>query len=339
VAPFEAWQRGRAWGRSGHGLGGSARGRAAAHPTLTREQPSDAGLADAQEKVTDHRPSNSLDAALVARLWRESGAARWALSESDFARALERSLAHRFGSAIPDRTASHEYLRSLHAGDLALAWACAAGNEPAWDHFVREFRPVLYRLGTAVGGERGRGIADTLYADLFGLEERDGERRSLFRYYHGRSSLAGWLRSLIAQRVVDRARAEKRTEPIGDRDPPAPSPPHIDDPDKRRYLVALRDALRDAVAALDARDRLRLAMYYAGGVKLAPIGRALGESEATVSRKLDRTRRQVRTEVERRLRAEGLADAEVARCFELAVDEWPFAMSDVLPHAPPPHPP
>jgi hypothetical protein len=44
----------------------------------------------------------------------------------------------------------------------------------------------------------------------------------------------------------------------------------------------------------------------------------LRESEATVSRHLARTRRAIRDAVERRLRTEGLGDAEIAECFESA---------------------
>ena len=37
---------------------------------------------------------------------------------------------------------------------------------------------------------------------------RAGERQSLFRYFHGRSSLTTWLRAVLAQRHVDRLRSE-----------------------------------------------------------------------------------------------------------------------------------
>ena len=91
-------------------------------------------------------------------------------------------------------------------------------------------------------------MADALYADLYGLQERDGERRSLFRYFHGRSSLATWLRAVLAQRVVDAVRVERRLDPLPDEDGPmtavtAPAP----DPDRARYLAWIRRALKAAV--------------------------------------------------------------------------------------------
>jgi len=37
-----------------------------------------------------------------------------------------------------------------HLEDLALACACASGHEGAWEHFVREYRPLLYRAADAI---------------------------------------------------------------------------------------------------------------------------------------------------------------------------------------------
>jgi len=273
----------------------------------------------------------------VSRLHGRSGAGRWSLPEQAFAEALERSGASRFKDTTPSRDAVAGYLETLHLDDLALACACARGDERAWEHFVTTFRPVLYRVADALApGGSGRELADALYADLFGLEERDGRRRSLFDYFHGRSTLAAWLRAVLAQRVVDRARETRRSVPLPEEEPlTAPRPPGNDgspDPDRPRLLARLGSALGGALAALPGRERLRLALYYTQGLTLAETGRALGESEATVSRKLDRTRRELRRAVEQRLREEArLTAAEIASCFEYAVGDWPFDLREALP--------
>jgi hypothetical protein len=81
-------------------------------------------------------------------------------------------------------------------------------------------------------------------------------------------------------------------------------------------------ALERAVATLAARDRLRLACYYAQELTLAETGRILGEHEATASRQLARTRKLIRDEVQRQLKVEqGLTDAEIAHCFESVADD------------------
>jgi len=76
---------------------------------------------------------------------------------------------------------------------------------------------------------------------------------------------------------------------------------------------------------------LRLALYYVQDLTLAQIGRLLGEHEATASRHLDSTRRELRRRVEEILRAEnGLSDAQVRLCFTYAVEEWPFDLTAPL---------
>jgi RNA polymerase sigma factor (sigma-70 family) len=211
-----------------------------------------------------------------------------------------------------------------YAADLELARQCAAGDDRAWERFVLEYRPLLYRAADAVDPSGGaRDLADSLYADLYGMADSGGERQSLFRYFQGRSSLATWLRAVLSQRYVDRVRAGKRLQPLPDNDStlqrdegPRPDPP---DPDRSRHVALLHQALARAISELAARDRLRLCCYYAQELKLAETGRILKEHEATVSRQLARTRRVLREDVERRLRdGHRLSDAQIAECFESA---------------------
>jgi RNA polymerase sigma factor (sigma-70 family) len=236
----------------------------------------------------------------VGALYRESGAARWGVTAEMFAAALERG-----------REKGHA---SLHLKDLALACGCAAGNTDAWDHFVVEFRPALYRAADAIDHTGGaREIADALYGELFS--------RSLFRYFHGRSSLATWLRSLVSQRYVDRLRETRRLDPLPDRELAAAAP-DARDPDRSRFVAAMKAVLAAAIAALEARDRLRLRCYYAQEMTLVQIGRVTRESEATVSRQLARTRKALREQIQTRLEHEqGFSAAEVRECVASMMDD------------------
>jgi RNA polymerase sigma-70 factor (ECF subfamily) len=210
---------------------------------------------------------------------------------------------------------------SSHAAEVELARLCAAGDERAWETFVREYRPLLYRAADALDPTGGaREVADSLYADLYGLTSGGGQRQSLFRYFEGRSSLLTWLRAVLAQRYVDRLRAARRAEPLDeDAEPQAPAPA---DPDRDRYVRLVRVALRHAVSRLDARDRLRLAGYYVQELTLAQVGRLLGESEASASRHLTRARREIRSEVERQLREEGrMSDDHIAACLASVMED------------------
>jgi len=282
-------------------------------------------------------PIADLGAGLLERLAQKGQAGRWGLEAEEFAAALRRSVTHRFSGSEASAAEVEQYLASLHLEDLALACACARGRESAWEHFVRDFRPVLLRIASrGQQADRARDVADSVYGDLYGLDERDGDRRSLFDYFHGRSSLAGWLKAVVAQRLVDRARAARRFEPLPEGDASEPRGPGGAafelDPDRQRFLGLARQALAAALAGLDARDRLRLSLYYAQGMKLAAVGRVLGESEATSSRKLERTRSTLRAVIERRLRdVDRLSDAQVHECFEHARTDPAFDLARALP--------
>lgn len=270
---------------------------------------------------------------------------------SAFAEACERSAAARFKD---ERNASPEeirrYLESLHLSDLALAVACAAGHDAAWEHFIRTYRPDLYAAARAVAkGGNPHELADAIYAELFGLEERDGKRRSLFIYFHGRSKLSTWLRAIVAQRFVDQVRAAKKTVSL---DEPADEDAagwlagekHLvahaavqpgQDLDRAGLLECMQGVVSSCLQALEARDRLRLSYYYVQDLTLAQIGRLLGEHEATVSRKLDRTRRDLREQIETALRQQAkLSSAQVELCFAYAREQWPFDLSAALSKGP-----
>lgn len=211
--------------------------------------------------------------------------------------------------------------------DLELARRCAEGDEQAWETFVREYRPLLYRAADALDPTQGaRDIADSLYADLYGIARADGRRQSLFHYYEGRSSLGTWLRAVLAQRFVDRLRSERRMAPLADdgEDPPHQTASGSREPDfdRERYVALVQQSLRRAVAALEAQDRLRLSCYYVQALTLAQTGRILRESEASTSRHLARTRLALRRDVERELRETArLSEPEIAACLASVVDD------------------
>jgi RNA polymerase sigma-70 factor (ECF subfamily) len=266
-----------------------------------------------------------MEARRAERLYHQAEAGRWKVPLEVLTNALERSAEKTFAARTPSDAELDRYYDGLHLRDLALACACAMGREDAWDHFVREFRPAMFRAADAMdAGGGARDIAQALYAELFGLREKDGVRQSLFRYFHGRSSLATWLRSLIAQRYVDRHRETKRLEPLPEESSADPlrAPAAPLDPDRGRYLNAMRAALAAAIVALAPRDRLRLGCYYAQEMTLAQIATLTREHEATVSRQLAKTRRSIREDVERRLaREHGFSRAEIGDCFASVVDD------------------
>lgn len=237
------------------------------------------------------------------------------------AAALETSVARAFAGGDPSPSEARGYAERLHLEDLALARACALGGEAAWEHFILQYRPVLYRAADALDPSGGaRELADSLYAELYGVRTDEGTR-SLLTYFHGRSSLGTWLRAVLSQRYVDRLRARRRDAPLPEDEPPAlVAPASAEDPDRASLVPQVVRAIQIAIEGLLPRDRLRLRSYHVSGLTLAHVGRITGEHEATVSRQLARTRRELRLSAERWLREEGRLDPpRVARAFELAL--------------------
>ena len=251
----------------------------------------------------------AMDGRLLDELWRASDAAGWGLERDDFDRILlDVGTTWNFGLAegtVAARPEQASFFRGLCRGDLVLARACAAGNERAWDYFIARHRQPLIRAAIAITGSEtlGRDLADQLYAELYGLNTREGERRCPLLSYRGRGSLMGWLRTTLAQRHVDHYRRTRREEPLDETDAPAEiaPQPHAGE------LSQLEQAVEDALRGRDAEEGYLLAAYYLDRQTLLQIARVLGVHEATVSRKLRRATEDTRKQVLRNLRRGGLS--------------------------------
>ena len=76
----------------------------------------------------------------------------------------------------------------------------------------------LTRAAIAISGSEtvGRDLADAFYAELYGLNTREGKRKCPLDSYRGRGSLLGWLRTTLSQRFVDHYRRTFREEALDD---------------------------------------------------------------------------------------------------------------------------
>lgn len=306
-------------------------------------------MARDSEPISGSDPARFLNSAeaLLASLYAQSAASRWGLSLPSFAATLERSLCKRFanGGTAADFT---EYLEGLYLEDLALACACEEDLEPAWNYFVQNHRNRLRAAAAVICRHSRSGVdayelADSLFADLYGLADGQRGQQSLFRYFHGRSSLMTWLRAILAQRHVDLIRESRRREAIDGPDGnenraflrqagmTVPADPH-----REEYRARFATALEASLASLPPKDRSRLELYYAREQTLAATGRALGEHESSVSRNLERVRRDLRLRVEDELRSPPpLSDAEIALCFQYAAEDAVIDFRRLFPTAEP----
>jgi len=247
---------------------------------------------------------------LLDELWLSSQAEAAGLTRDEFGAALA-ALGHRLNYGQPSGAAADPaqraaFLRALHLPEFALAQACALGRDPAWERFLSQYRAQLTQAAIAIAQSAtlGHELADSLYAELYGLRAVDGERRSPLASYSGRGSLLGWLRATLAQRHVDHLRRTRRESPLEAVEAAAPEPAPAPQPDA---LAQLAKSVAVALGGLSAEERFLLACYYLDHRTILEIGRLLGVHEATISRRLKRLAAELRIQLLRNLRLDGLS--------------------------------
>ena len=245
-------------------------------------------------------------------LWREAEADSVGLGKDELAMVLlALGVKHNYG--LPPGTEATrpqiaDFWRSLQLRDLALAHACALGNEMAWQQFMARYRDTLIQAAISMtsSAATGRELADSLYADLFGLTDRGERRRSPLSYYSGRGSFKGFLRATLAQRNVDRHRRTNRETPLTNEELPAVSPATTP---TTEMLSRLSQALSATLTCLVAEDRFLLTAWFLDRRTLLEISRVLGVHEATVSRRLQRLTMRLHEGLLENLEASGLSKA------------------------------
>lgn len=213
------------------------------------------------------------------------------------------------------------FFLSLRVDELALARACAAGNNFAWEVFLTRYREKLYLSALRIAREdsAARELADTLYADLYGTNTREGQRVSKLASYTGRGSLEGWLRTVLAQEYVNRYRRTKRLVSLDEESEEgvqfqAPEPEPVAPSDHR-----LAQATDEALAFLSGEDRMVLSAYYLDGRTLAEIARMLGVHESTISRKVDKLAKSLHKQIIAALTRGGMSRRQAEEAMEVDV--------------------
>jgi RNA polymerase sigma-70 factor (ECF subfamily) len=246
-----------------------------------------------------------------ARLYAQSEAQDFALSCEEFISLLQDVLP--LNAALQART---QLLK-----DLLLARACARGNPLAWDCFLTRYREKLYRAGAAIARDevRGRELADSLYAELYGTRlQQEGKRVSKLDSFQGRGSLEGWLKTLLAQEYVNRFRKERQLVAFEDA-LQTPIQTAIEDPSLPVQQLALTAATDAALTELPDDERFFLAAYYLDERTLAEIGRMVGMQESTVSRRLEKITIHLRKQIIGRLCKDGVTKRAAEEMLEIDV--------------------
>jgi RNA polymerase sigma-70 factor (ECF subfamily) len=255
-------------------------------------------------------------------LYERSGAAAYGVTAEQFAAVLDEILRKYLpNSAQTSAEQKTEFCAGLRLEELALARACAAGNERAWQDFISRYRQKLHGMALHITRDAAHAaeLADSLFADLYGVNARDGVRTSKLVFYTGRGSLEGWLRTVMAQEFINRYRKQKRTVSLEEQTEEgmqfAAAVPEPACPSNQRLEAATDEAL----AELSSEDRFTLASYYLDGRTLAEIARTLGLHESSVSRRLDRLSIGLRKRILAGLRARGMSHAQATEALETDV--------------------
>lgn len=200
------------------------------------------------------------------------------------------------------------FWRGLQLRDLALAQACALGRDAAWRQFLARFREPLTQAAIAItrSASAGSELADSLYSEMFGLRERDGQRRSPLALYSGRGSLMGFLRATLAQRNAGEHRRMHRDVPLPVVELPAASPAPVSSPD---VLARLQHSLTAILLSLTAEERFLLSSWFLDRRTLAEMAFVLRVHESTMSRRIKRLTSSLRAELIASLRKSGMSRA------------------------------
>jgi RNA polymerase sigma-70 factor, ECF subfamily len=261
-------------------------------------------------------------ASLLAKLYERSGGSKWGVDKEDFAKHLSAVAAKSLSAGATEKEIT-TFFSGLRIEELVLARACSAGNEAAWEVFLTRFREPLYNAGRAIARDdaTGRELADSLYADLYGMNSAAGVRRSKLDYYMGRGSLEGWLRTVLAQEFVNRYRTHKRLvsleeeEEAGKQFVAANTVPSLTGIHDAKLAAATDEALR----AMGAEEKFILASYFLDDRTLAEIARMLSVHESTISRKLERAVKNLRSEILSGLMKSGMSRRQAQEALEADV--------------------
>jgi RNA polymerase sigma-70 factor, ECF subfamily len=266
--------------------------------------------------VEDTALENTVLAAIAHR-YGESGAESYGIPPQNFQQIVAAVVIRYTEDA--NEAERLEVVATLRVGELVLARACTAGNEHAWDVFLARFRASLYETAYRIAKDdaTGRELADGLYAELYGIPNREGRRISKLDYYTGRGSLEGWLRTVLARQHIDRCRTHAKDVSLEEQIEAgvgfAASPPvEIAEMDDR-----VTTAVAQTLAEVGNEEHFLLASYYLDQRTLANIGRQLGVHESTISRKLEKLTGKLRKRLRKRLQTAGI---NPQRCEELLLE-------------------
>jgi len=251
----------------------------------------------------------------VAQHYEASGARQFEMDPAALIDVLSEVVKQR--NPAGDNVTEQSFLASLRLEELVLARACARGSERAWEAFLTRYRATLYETAYKIARieTEARSLADSLYAELYGVDAKGQQRTSKLSYYQGRGSLQGWLRTVVAQEFVNRYRSTRRETSleaaVEDGAQFAASEPEVAVVDQRVEMAASAE-----LDALDPEDRFVMAAYFLDQRTLAEIAKLRGVHESTISRRLERISTGIRKGIRQRLVKLGMSSRQAEEAMK-----------------------
>ncbi len=240
-------------------------------------------------------PSPELEA-LLGRLLDEARAA-W----PGIALPVPAFLAH-LAERLPQDVEATAALATVHASDLYLACACAAGDVQAVALFEDRFMASVARFLVGID-DRPVEVDEVKQMLRMRLLVAEPGQAPHIAEYAGRGPLGAWLRRAAVRLLLARRRARSSEGPLV---PEAVSlPSAVPDPEllylKVRYGPDLDAAFREALGALSERERTLLQLYFVNGLTADTLAAMYRVAESTVRRWLAESRAHIVDETRRRL--------------------------------------
>ena len=174
----------------------------------------------------------------------------------------------------------------LQVIDLAIAWACGQGNEPAINHFERAFFPQATRALARMK------LSATLSDDVLGWMRFELFARAkgpLISTYSGRGELGSWVRSIAVHEALKRVRRQRRdVTPEAAADIPMPAPELA--AMRGAYGAEFTRALEESFAALSPQERNLLRQYFLDGLSIDTLAGLHEVHRATAARRVSAAR-------------------------------------------------
>lgn len=175
--------------------------------------------------------------------------------------------------------------RIEHVSESLVEPLPVAGQSPAetFEELYRRTFPRVY--GYVASLLRDRATAEDVTAQAF---ERAYRKRRSFRPARGSSE--AWLFGIARNAALDELRRRKRRADL-EQDSEDVSSPTVEE---YAELTLRREAVRSALASLDARERDLVALKFAAGLSNAEIAKVLRISESNAGTRLHRALEKLR---------------------------------------------